>query len=70
MYLENFLQKVLFKNKFGLIIFFVDLLQLIWGVLMISFIFIPLVKVWLFSVTVWMIARLQIVAQQPVSILY
>ena len=25
--------------------FFVDLLQLIWGVLMISFIFIPLVKV-------------------------
>ena len=26
-------------------VFFVDLLQLIWGVLMISFIFIPLVKV-------------------------
>ena len=26
---------------------------------MISFIFIPLFKVWLFSVTVWMIAKLQ-----------
>ena len=33
MYLESFLQKVLFKNKFGLKIVFVDLLQLIWGVL-------------------------------------
>ena len=32
------------KNCF-LFLFFVDLLQLIWGVLMISFIFIPLVKV-------------------------
>ena len=37
---ESAIQK---KKLFNL--FFVDLLQLIWGVLMISFIFIPLVKV-------------------------